>query len=180
MVAAKFSGNFLSQQVRTVWNGIQPSFVFGPATAANNQISPIFFWTSQGVSEYNAGFISYRTRRYKGLTLDANFTYGHSLDDAGRNQDFDTASTNAFNLRYDYGTPLFDRKYVFNLLGLYEIPLHARGFADYIVKGWALAQRWCDRTDAVYRRQQRSFGRGWQRDHAGWNQRRSGAQRARG
>lgn len=138
-VAAKYSGNFTNQQPRTVWSGIQPSFVFGPATAINNQISTLFFWASQGISDYNAGFISYRTRRYKGLTLDVNFTYSHSLDDAGRNQDFDTATTNSYNLRYDYGTSLFDRKYVLNLLGMYELPFHAPGAAGYVVKGWALA-----------------------------------------
>ena len=138
-VVARFSGNFTTQQVRTIWSGIQPSFVFGPATAVNNQISTMFFWTSQGVSEYNAGFVSYRVRRYKGLTIDANFTYGHSLDDAGRNQDFDTAATNAFNLRYDYGTSLFDRKYVFNLLGMYELPFRPKGIAGKVVHGWAVA-----------------------------------------
>ncbi|HEY1342610.1 MAG TPA: carboxypeptidase-like regulatory domain-containing protein [Bryobacteraceae bacterium] len=138
-VVSRFSGNFTTQSVRTIWSGIQPSFVFGPATAVNNQISTMFFWTSQGISNYNAGFISYRIRRYKGITLNANFTYGHSLDDAGRNQDFDTASTNAFNLRYDYGTSLFDRKYVFNLLGMYEVPFRYQGVAGKLLHGWAVA-----------------------------------------
>lgn len=138
-VVAKYSANFTSQQVRSLWTGIQPSFVFGPATAVNNQISTMFFWTSQGVSNYNAGFLSYRVRRYKGLTLDANFTYGHSLDDSGRNQDFDTAATNAFNLRYDYGTSLFDRKYVLNLVGFYELPVKPNGLSGKLLHGWGIA-----------------------------------------
>ncbi len=75
-------------------------------------MTTMFFWTSQGISNYNAGFVSYHTRRWKGLTVETNFTYGHSLDDSGLNQDFDTATTNAYNLRYDYGTSVFDRKFV--------------------------------------------------------------------
>jgi hypothetical protein len=61
-------------------------------------------------ANYNAGFISYRTRNFKGLTVDADLTVGHSLDTRGRNQDVDTAASFSYNLAYDYGTSAFDRK----------------------------------------------------------------------
>jgi hypothetical protein len=128
--------------VTTVWNGIQPSFRFGPATAATNQVSSTFFyWASAGWANYNAGFISYRTRNFKGLTLDANFTFAHSLDTRGLNQDFDTAASNSYDLHYDYGTSIFDRKAVLNLLALYEMPFgrHGHGALNYLVKGWSIA-----------------------------------------
>jgi hypothetical protein len=140
-VAARFSSQLLNQRVTELWNGIQPSFVFGPATAASRQVGTYFFFAGYGFSSYNAGFLSYRTRHWKGLTLDANFTWGHSLDTAGVNQDFDTAASNAYDLHYDYGTSLFDRRFVFNLLGMYELPLGrgGRGPLNQLIQGWVLA-----------------------------------------
>jgi hypothetical protein len=43
-VAARFSSSFLNQRVTELWNGIQPSFVFGPATAASQQVGTYFFF----------------------------------------------------------------------------------------------------------------------------------------
>jgi hypothetical protein len=140
-VIASYSSDFLSQDVRTLWNAIQPSFAMGPGTAAATQMTTFFFYTNRGWSNYNAGFVTYRTRNWKGLSLDANFTYAHSLDASGLNQDQDTAGTNAFNLNYDYGTSIFDRKFVFNLLGSYQLPFGHSGnkVLDGIIGGWTIA-----------------------------------------
>jgi len=141
-VVAKYGSSFRNQQVTTVWNGIQPSFHFGPATAASSQVSSTFFyWASAGWSNYNAGFISYHTRSFAGLTLDANLTFAHSLDTRGLNQDVDTAASYSYNLAYDYGTSAFDRKIVFNLLGLYDLPFgkHGHGALNYLIQGWSIA-----------------------------------------
>jgi hypothetical protein len=139
--AASYSSSFTNQNVRTLWNAIQPSFVTGPATAATNQVTTFFFWTNQGWSNYNAGFVSYRTRNWRGLSLDANFTYSHSLDASGLNQDQDTASTNAYNLHYDYATSIFDRRLVLNLLGQYDLPFgrHGNPVVKQIIGGWSVA-----------------------------------------
>jgi hypothetical protein len=140
-VVSSYSSSFLAQQVRTLWNATQPSFAVGPATAAATQVITFFFYTNRGWPNYNAGFLSYRTRNWKGLALDANFTYAHSLDASGYNQDFDSAGTNAYNLHYDYGTSLFDRKFVFNLLGSYELPFGHSGntVLNEITKGWSIS-----------------------------------------
>jgi hypothetical protein len=139
-VVSKYSGSFQTQKVTDVWNGIQPSFTFGPATAATNQVQTMFYWASAGWANYNAGFVSYRTRHFKGLTLDANLTWSHSLDTRGLNQDFDTAASNSYDLHYDYGTSIFDRKFVFNLLSLYELPFGKHGGPlRHIIGGWSVA-----------------------------------------
>jgi hypothetical protein len=141
-VVAKYGSSFRNQQVTTVWNGIQPSFGFGPATAATSQVSSTFFyWASAGWSNYNAGFVSYRTRNFAGLTLDANLTFAHSLDTRGLNQDVDTAASYSYNLAYDYGTSAFDRKVVFNLLALYALPFgkHGHGPLNYLIRDWSIA-----------------------------------------
>src|SRR5206468_320904 len=88
----------------------------------------------------NAGFVSYRVRAYHGLTLDANLSYGHSLDNTGVNQDTDRAFTNSYNPDYDYGTSVFDRKFVFTVLGVWQVPLHSqRGWVNRVVGGWQFA-----------------------------------------
>ena len=103
-VVSGFSGDIANQRVRNVFNGIQSQFALGPATQAATQFTNFFYWSSLALSNYNAGFVSYRIRAYKGLTLDANLTYAHSLDDVGVNQDSDQAFTNSYNPLYDYGT----------------------------------------------------------------------------
>jgi len=84
--------------------------------------------------------VSYRIRAYRGLTLDANVSYGHSLDNTGVNQDTDRAFTNSYNLDYDYGTSVFDRKFVFTALGVWQVPFHSKtGWVNRVVGGWQLA-----------------------------------------
>ena len=138
---SKFSSAFTAEQVYTLWNGIQSSFVTGPATAATNQLGSMFFWAGLGHSNYNAGFISLHERAWKGLTLDANLTYAHSLDNAGVIQDVDSAVINAYNLRNGYGTSVFDRKYVMNVLGVYELPFGKSGdhFYNPLIRNWSMS-----------------------------------------
>jgi Carboxypeptidase regulatory-like domain len=139
-VAAKFSGDVTNQRVRNVFNGIQGSFVLGPATNAATQFTNFFYWSSLAESNYHAAFVSYHIRAYHGLILDANFTYGHSLDDVTVNQDSDQAFSNSYNPHYDYGTSLFDRKYVLTVLGTWELPFPANsGWAKRVVGGWQLS-----------------------------------------
>ncbi len=139
-VVKSFSGDIANQRVRNVFNGIQSFFTFGPATNAATQFSNFFYWSSLASSNYHAGFVSYRIRASHGLTLDTNVTYGHSLDSVGVNQDTDQAFTNSYNPNYDYGTSLFDRKFVLTVLGYYELPFHSQsGRLDRVVGGWQVA-----------------------------------------
>jgi hypothetical protein len=139
-VASRFSGDLTSQRVRNVFNGIQSAFKIGPATNAATQFTNFFYWSSLAKSNYHALFASYRIRASHGLTLDANVTYGHSLDNVGVNQDTDQAFTNSYDPDYDYGTSLFDRKFVLTVLGVYQPPFHARtGWLNRIVGGWQVS-----------------------------------------
>jgi hypothetical protein len=144
-VAAKYGSNFTNQQAFALWNNIQPSFVSGPATAATNQVTNMFFWASRAHSNYNAGFISLKERNWHGLTLNANLTYSHSLDNtSGGIQDVDRAVVNSYNLDYGYGTSAFDRQFVFNLLGLYQLPFgkSGSGLVRHLFGGWSVAPIW--------------------------------------
>jgi hypothetical protein len=143
-VVNSFSADIINQRVRNVFNGIQsgtPSpFRTGPATNAATQFTSFFYWSSIARSNYNAGFVSYRVRAYQGLTLDANFTYAHSVDNVGVNQDTDQGFTNSYDPHYDYGTSLFDRKFVFTMLGVWEVPFHSKnGWVKQITDGWRVS-----------------------------------------
>jgi hypothetical protein len=138
-VVSKFGGSITSQQLRSVFDGIQQDFVFGPAINTQ-QITNFFYYSDTGHSNYNAGFISYHVRAWRGLTMDANFTYSHSLDTTGVNQDYDRAVRNSYNPNFDYGTSLFDRKYNFNLFFLYDLPFRSPSrFINQIIGGWEIA-----------------------------------------
>jgi hypothetical protein len=140
-VIAKSSSNFTAQQVFTLWNNIQSGFVTGPATAATNQVGNMFFWASQAHANYNAGFIALHERNWRGLTMDANLTYSHSLDNtAGGIQDVDRAVPNSYSLNYGYGNSAFDRKYVLNVLGTYQLPFgKGTSFVDHFTRNWSIS-----------------------------------------
>ncbi|HXN23534.1 MAG TPA: carboxypeptidase-like regulatory domain-containing protein [Candidatus Dormibacteraeota bacterium] len=139
-VVKSFGGQISGQRVRDVFNGIQTEFKLGPATNAATQFNNFFFWSGLGRSNYNAAFVSYHVRAYKGLTLDANFGYSHSLDTVPFNQDSDGAFSNSYDPHYDYGTSVFDRKYVFTLLGTWELPFRPQTtWARQVVGGWRLS-----------------------------------------
>jgi hypothetical protein len=139
-VLAKFGGDIANQRVRNVFNGIQSSFTLGPATNAATQFTNFFYWSSLAESNYHAAFVSYHIRAYHGLVLDANFTYGHSLDNVPVNQDSDNSFTNSYDPHYDYGTSAFDRKYVLTVLGVWDLPLRSQNaWVRRVVGGWQLS-----------------------------------------
>ncbi len=139
-VASKFGGDIANQRVRNVFNGIQSSFISGPATNAATQFTNFFYWSSLAQSNYHAAFASYHIRAYRGLVLDANFTYGHSLDNVAVNQDSDNSFTNSYDPHYDYGTSAFDRKYVLTLLGVWDLPLRPQNaWVKRVAGGWQLS-----------------------------------------
>lgn len=143
-VVNSFGSDITNQRVRNVFNGIQSGIPSplrtGAATNAATQFTNFFYWSSLARSNYNAGFVSYRVRAYQGLTLDANFTYAHSVDNVGVNQDTDQAFTNSYDPHYDYGTSLFDRKFVFTMLGVWEVPFHSKNsWLKRITDGWQVA-----------------------------------------
>jgi hypothetical protein len=139
-VVAKFSGNIRTESVFNLFNGLQSSFVFGPVTAAATQINDFLYFTDYGKSSYNAGFVSIKIREHKGLSLNGNFTWSHSMDNGVVNQDIDSYVANSYNTHYGWGNSVFDRKFVFNLMSLYNTPFHATNpVLNQIVKGWSLA-----------------------------------------
>jgi hypothetical protein len=139
-VASKGSSNFQNSRVFDLFNGIQNSFVSGPVTAANTQINDFLYFTDIGKSSYNAGFASIRMNEHKGLSLNANFTWSHSLDNGVVNQDIDSYVANSYHPEYGWDNSVFDRKFVFNLMSVYRLPSRVSNpVLNYLVKGWSVS-----------------------------------------
>ena len=103
--------------------------------------------TTKGFANYQAGIISVQKRAGHGLTLMSNLTWSHSLNTVGINQEYVEATpSNVFDLHSDYVPAPWDRRWVFNLLGSYELPFGKRkrfainnGIVDRIIGGWTFA-----------------------------------------
>jgi hypothetical protein len=127
------------------WTLLEPNFVTGPLLASNLQVGAYDWTMSNTFSNYNAGFVTLRSRAYHGLTFDANYTFGHSLDNQGLTQECTGIIPDAYFPRRSYAPSLFDRRHTFNLLVNYELPLgKGKGFAtsgvaDKLLGGWVVA-----------------------------------------
>jgi Carboxypeptidase regulatory-like domain len=101
--------------------------------------------TTLGFSNYQAGIVRLQKRTGHGLTLNANLTWSHTLSTVGINQEYTQANPSVpFDLRYDYGPAPFDTRWVFNTLGVYELPFgKGKRFAthnsilDRVIGGWS-------------------------------------------
>ena len=146
-VAANEAGNITTQSVSNLWADLDSSFGFGPALISTNQAGLAYGNTSDGFSNYQALVVSLQKRYSQGLTLNGNFTYGHALGTIALNQAYtENNVNNVWNIRTDYGNQFFDRKFVFNLLGSYQLPLgkgkpwlHDNRILDKVVGGWTIS-----------------------------------------
>jgi hypothetical protein len=81
-----------------------------------------------------------KTRDWKGLSLNANFTLAHALDNGVINQDVDNFVTNSYDLGTTWDNSVFDRRYVFNFMSAYSVPgRKGSGPFNYFLKGWSVS-----------------------------------------
>jgi hypothetical protein len=104
--------------------------------------------TSNGNSNYEAGYVSIRKQFSRGLLFQANYTWSHSFDTIGFTQEnvFITGSDN-FNPHRDYGPSQFDRRHTLNLFYVYDLPFGkghylsggGNNILDKIIGGWSFS-----------------------------------------
>ena len=126
-----------------------------PTRFMQPQYGALSAWSTIGNSNYHAFTASLR-ERLGALTLDLNYTYGHSLDDAsglqtaggfGSNNNNGPFIENPIRQRSNYGSSDFDVRHNINALALWQLPFgsgrtfmsDAKGFAQAIVGGWQLS-----------------------------------------
>ncbi|HET7206474.1 MAG TPA: carboxypeptidase-like regulatory domain-containing protein [Terriglobales bacterium] len=133
--------------------------VFGsqpfPTRFMQPQYGALSAWSTIGNSNYNAFALSLR-QRLNTLTLDFNYTFAHSLDDAsglqtaggyGSNNNSGPFIENPIRQRSNYGNSDFDIRHEFNFLALWQMPFgrgrtffgSAHGFAQALIGGWQLS-----------------------------------------
>ncbi len=134
-LAAAASSNFVSGQVGTLFvNQIDPKLMaLGKSPVLSQQFETLEFISNTGFSNYSAGFVSFRTRSMHGLSLNANYTWAHYMDNGGRPQNSGSEASNAFAPGYDYGDALSDRRQTLSVYGVYELPFRK---TNRLLGGW--------------------------------------------
>jgi len=125
----------------------------------NNQYGAINFRGAAGHSTYNSMNVRYDIQNIanSGLTLRANYTYSHTIDDLS---DTFSSSYNQFNLGYtdfqdpsvDKGSSQFDNRHRIAVSAIYQIPLfrNRRRILKAVAGGWELAPVLTARTGAPF------------------------------
>ncbi len=82
-------------------------------------------------SNYNSLQTALRMEKRHGLSLQVAYTWSHEIDAQQQSQDLQTAS-NPYDLRYDRGSGAFDRRHIFNVNYVYDLPFfnHSGSFLE--------------------------------------------------
>ncbi len=87
-------------------------------------------------SSYNALQASLRSEQFHGLTLQASYTYSHSLDYASGDVP-GNSHQDAYNWKLEHASSSFDRTHMLILSYVYDIPfLTGRGFLQQVFGNW--------------------------------------------
>lgn len=148
---ASGTGNISTEYVYGVWQDLDSTFTaWGgqPTLPADLQgYNSLIANTTAGFSNYQAGILKVQKRAGHGLMLNANLTWSKTLSTVGINQEFTQANPSVpTDLRYDYGPAPFDTRWVFNMLGTYQLPFGKgkwintnSGVLDRIIGGWSFS-----------------------------------------
>jgi Carboxypeptidase regulatory-like domain len=124
---------------RTMLNSPIPGSAFG----ANGQLtSGVAVNASLGWGNYNAGFVTLKMADWHGLTLQQNFTFSKALGTVSTVQATSEFTTvNPYDIGAGYGLQPFDRKFVDNVLLVYQPPIYSgqHGIVGHLLGGWAFS-----------------------------------------
>jgi hypothetical protein len=147
------TGNLLTQSVWNVWSNLDKGKFNFPRSMLNTPLPGAFGSNGQlssgvglnasvGHGNYNGGFVSLKVTNWRGVTLQQNFTYSKALGTGAFVQATSQYTPNdPFNLDNMYGVQSFDRKFVYNIYGLYDPPFFKgqHGLAGHVLGGWQLS-----------------------------------------
>jgi hypothetical protein len=179
-VEAHEGGNISSDNMMSTWTDMDSSFLFGSNTIpAMNQDSWTYNNVTDGFSNYQALVLTLTKRVGQGLSFNWNATYSHAIGAATYlNQMYTLANVeNPYNLRTDYAIQPYDRKFIMNWLGTYELPFGpGRRWATSnpvlkrLIGGWAITPIFTfasGEPDESYTGTGLEWGNGWDPWYAG-------------
>jgi outer membrane receptor protein involved in Fe transport len=118
------------------------------ARLRTTQYSNINWRGSNGMSRYNAMIARIQMNNFgkTGLTLNANYTFAHTMDElsdtfSSSGNNFDLGYLDPFNPRQDYGNSMMDIRHRFTASAVWEVPFakSTHGFVKQIADGWTVA-----------------------------------------
>ena len=118
-----------------------------PNVGLSSQFATNAYVTNKGSSSYNGMLLSLRKRFSRGFQFDANYTWSHSIDNQSTVANTTTSGgliCDATDLRVCRGNSDFDIRHLFNLNGIWELPIgrgrliggNAPGWLNTIIGGW--------------------------------------------
>jgi hypothetical protein len=127
-----------------------------PNVGLSSQFGGNAWATNKGSSGYNGMLVSLRKRFSKGLQFDVNYTWSHSIDNqstvanvvpTGQPNTTGGLICDATNLRVCRGNSDFDIRHLFNVNGIWELPIgrghalggSAPGWLNQIIGGWQVS-----------------------------------------
>jgi len=124
--------------------------IYGPYALFNSQYSALSTFSSVGKGSYNSMQWTVRKRFTEGLTLDFNWTYGHSLDLASTNESGGSYSgliQNAWFPRQVWSNSNYDARHIFNAFAVWQLPFGkghmlaggANRVVNGIIGGWQVS-----------------------------------------
>jgi len=119
----------------------------GATTSTTNERRPLYpnfgsltLVEPGDVSSFHSGQFSLERRFSKGFTILANYMYSKSIDTGSYNKQTGQTVTDPFNRAFDRGVSDFNHTHVFNLSGLWNVPLKPSGwFLRAVAAGWQLS-----------------------------------------
>ena len=116
----------------------------------NAQIGNMVVIDPSGTASYNGLLLNGQHRFSRNFSLQANYTWSHCISDFDPNPTMTGGAgegtwTNPFNREFDRGACNSDRRFVFNLTGVAQMPGFSNRTLNMVASGWQLAP--------IYRRQ---------------------------
>jgi hypothetical protein len=122
------------------------NFNFAPTMSNNGPnaqfSSGVALNASIGHGNYNGAFVTVSTTDWHGVTLHENFTYSKALGTGAVTQSSSEYTANdPFNLDAMYGVQAFNRKFVYNMYGVWQDPWYKNkhNLLGELAGGWAFA-----------------------------------------
>ena len=146
--------NFSTQKVYTLWSALDNGDfnfgrtmmntpVAGQAYGTNGQlVSGLSVGTAAAWSNYNGGYVSFKTAGFHGLTMQENLTYSKALGVYAYAQSTSEAVPNdSFDLKKNYGVQTFNQKFIFNTFLVWDTPWYRNqsGLLGRIAGGWTIS-----------------------------------------
>jgi hypothetical protein len=149
VVAANFGDLVAIGDTADTVQALYASGLLRPNVGLGSQFGTNGYVKNFGSSTYNGMLVSLRKRFSQGFQFDANYTWSHSIDNQSTVANVGTSGgliCDARNLRVCRGNSDFDIRHLFNVNGVWDIPVGrgrffaggAPGWVNAIIGGWTL------------------------------------------